>query len=101
MAQLNTIVRRDIHAQLATRDGQRKAGVQLSDWSHIVIDLEAVKGGKERTDKYLTEWHRPTRGYVPDPAGEADQAAAALENASPRKSFKSYIRTGGFTPVDE
>jgi len=98
MAELITILWRDIPAQITAKEGRRKVGVQLSDRFQIAIDRAAVKAGKKTTDEYLGEWHRTVDECGEDLAAEADRAAAALEEHFTKEVLREYVQNGGYAP---
>lgn len=101
MAQLITILWRDIPAQVTARDGRRKVSVQLSDRFQIAIDRAAVRAGKKTTDDYLAEWHRQVSECEDDLAAAADDAAERLESFFSNDVLRSYVRNGGLRPDND
>ncbi len=101
MAELITIMWRDIPAQVTAREGRRKVSVQLSDRFQIAIDRAAVVAGKKTTDDYLGEWHRQVEECGPELSDEADRAAARLETRFTKDVLRSYVRAGGRAPDEE
>lgn len=98
MAELITILWRDIPAQVTARQGRRKVAIQLADRFQTAIDRAAVKAGKKTTDEYLGEWHRTVDDCSEDLAAEADRAAAALEEHFPKEVLREYVQNGGYAP---
>lgn len=98
MAELITIMWRDIPAQVTARAGRRKVAVQLDDRFQVAIDRAAVKAGKETTDEYLAQWHRIVRECGPDLTEEADAAAAEIEDRFTPEVLGGYVRNGGLDP---
>lgn len=101
MAQLITILWRDIPAQVTARDGRKKVSIQLSDRFQIAIDRAAVRAGKKTTDDYLAEWHRTVAECGPDLATEADEAAARIEAEFTDAVLREHVTNGGFRPGSE
>ena len=101
MAELITIMWRDIPAQVTAKEGRRKVSVQLSDRFQIAIDRAAVRAGKKTTDDYLAEWHRTVGPCGDDLAAEVDAAAAALEARFTVEVLRSFVRNGGLEPERE
>lgn len=102
MAQLITIMWRDIPAQVTARDGRRKASVQLEDRFQIAIDRAAAVAGLETTDDYLGEWHRVTADIPGDDLqAEVEAAADELEGAFPQPVLQQYVVNGGFAPAGD
>lgn len=102
MAQLITIMWRDIPAQVTARAGRRKASVQLTDRFQIAIDRAAVTAGKETTDEYLGEWHRVTSECSDDLEAAATAAADRLEEEFTDSVLRGLIASGGYkTPQAE
>ena len=95
MAQLITILWRDIPAQVTARQGRKKASIQLEDRFQIAIDKAAARAGKETTDDYLAEWHRQTVECGDDLQGEVDRAATRLEAEFTDELLRQLISTGG------
>lgn len=95
MAQLITILWRDIPAQVTARDGRKKVAVQLSDRFQIAIDRAAARAGKVTADDYVAEWHREVRDCGPDLTAEADRAAEELEGRFTDDVLRQYIKAGG------
>jgi hypothetical protein len=100
MAELITIMWRDIPAQVTARDGRRKASIQLSDRFQIAIDRAAVKAGKKTTDDYLAEWHRTVTPCSDDLSSEAEAAAARLEAFFTADMLRRHVSNGGRAPTD-
>jgi hypothetical protein len=96
MAQLITILWRDIPAQVTARDGRKKVSIQLSDRFQIAIDRAAVRAGKKTTDEYLGEWHRLVVECGSDLAAEADDAAARLEDEFTDEVLRDHVTNGGY-----
>ena len=101
MAELITIMWRDIPAQVTAKQGRRKVSVQLSDRFQIAIDRAAVRAEKKTTDDYLAEWHRIVTPCGDDLAAEADAAATALEERFTQEVLRSFVRNGGLEPERE
>ena len=101
MAELITILWRDIPAQVTAKEGRRKVSVQLSDRFQIAIDRAAVVADKKTTDDYLGEWHRSVEVCGGNLAAEADQAAAGLEERFTKEVLHAHVRNGGFAPEEE
>ncbi len=101
MAELITIMWRDIPAQVTAKEGRRKVSVQLSDRFQIAIDRAAVRAGKKTTDDYLAEWHRTVTECGNDLAAEADAAAAVLEETFTQEVLRGFVRNGGLEPERE
>jgi len=96
MAQLITILWRDIPAQVTAREGGRKVSIQLDDRFQIAIDRAAVIAGKETTDDYLGEWHRDVYECGEDLQAAADTAAANLEAEFTEQRLSECVGRGGF-----
>jgi len=96
VAQLITILWRDIPAQVTAREGRRKVSIQLDDRFQVAIDKAAVLAGKRTTDEYLGEWHRTTVDCGDDLQGAADSAAATLEAEFTDQVLSAYVGRGGF-----
>jgi len=96
MAQLITIMWRDIPAQLTARSGRRKASVQLTDRFQIAIDRAAVNAGKETTDEYLGEWHRTTSDCSDDLETAVSEAADRLEAEFTDATLRELVANGGY-----
>lgn len=95
MAELITILWRDIPAQVTARDGRKKAAIQLDHRFQIAIDKAAARAGKETTDDYLAEWHRESVECTADLQGEVDDAAARLEAEFTAELLLEMVSTGG------
>lgn len=100
MAELITILWRDIPAQVTARSGRRKASIQLEDRFQVAIDKAAARAGKETTDEYLAEWHRAVTECSEDLQAEADRAAADLEARFTDELLQTLITTGGIIDGD-
>ena len=98
MAQLITIMWRDIPAQVTARSGRRKASVQLTDRFQIAIDRAAVNAGKETTDEYLGEWHRTTSECSDDLEAAVSEAADRLEGQFTSAVLRELVANGGYRP---
>lgn len=96
MAQLITIMWRDIPAQVTARAGRRKASVQLTDRFQIAIDRAAVTAGKETTDDYLGEWHRVTSECGDDLEAAVTAAADRLEEEFTAAVLRDLVANGGY-----
>ncbi|MFV1999847.1 MAG: virulence factor [Acidimicrobiia bacterium] len=101
MAQLITILWRDIPAQVTAREGRRKVSIQLDDRFQIAIDKAAVLAGKRTTDEYLGEWHRTTVDCGDDLQAEADTAAVSLEAEFTEQVLSAFVGRGGFRHDDK
>lgn len=101
MAELITIMWRDIPAQVTARSGRRKASVQLTDRFQIAIDRAAVNAGKETTDEYLGEWHRTTADCSDDLEAAVNEAADRLETDYPDTLLRTLVANGGYRPAEE
>ncbi len=101
MAELITILWRDIPAQVTARDGRKKASIQLHDRFQIAIDRAAVKAGKKTTDDYLAEWRREAVPCGENLSSVADRAAADLEERFTQAVLREYVRNGGYAPESE
>lgn len=95
MAELITILWRDIPAQVTARDGRRKAAIQLDYRFQTAIDKAAARAGKETTDDYLAEWRRASVPCSDDLQREVDEAAARLEAEFTDELLLEMISTGG------
>lgn len=100
MAELITILWRDIPAQVTARSGRRKVSVQLSDRFQIGIDRAAARAGKQTTDEYLGEWRRESEPCDDDLSGAAESAAERLESTFTDAVLDEYVRAGGKAPSD-
>ena len=100
MAELITIMWRDIPAQITAKEGRRKVSIQLSDRFQIAIDQAAVNAGKKTTDNYLGEWHRTSVTCSSDLAAEAEEAASHLEDKFSNPVLRDLVRNGGLRPDD-
>lgn len=99
MAELITILWRDIPAQVTARDGRTKVSVQLTDRFQEAIDRAATRVGKRTTDDYLGEWRREARPCDADLPTAANDAAAELEASFTDAVLDDYVRAGGFRPA--
>lgn len=95
MAQIITILWRDIPAQVTARQGRKKASIQLDDRFQIAIDKAAARAGKETTDDYLAEWHRESSECSDDLQTEVEAAAARLEAEFTDELLLVLVSTGG------
>ncbi len=95
MAQLITILWRDIPAQVTAKQGRAKAAVQLTDRFQITIDLAAARASLETTDEYLAEWRRETTECSDDITTEANDAAERLEAEFTEDFLRELVTTGG------
>ncbi len=95
MAELITILWRDIPAQVTARQGRRKASIQLEHRFQIAIDKAAARAGKETTDEYLAEWHRESVQCSDDLQEEAEEASRRLEAEFTDALLLEMISTGG------
>ena len=100
MADLITIMWRDIPAQVTRRSGRNKVGVQLDNRFQMAIDRAAANAGKETTDEYLAEWRRDVCECGSDLTNEANRAATRLEERFTRSVLASYVSNGGFEPTE-
>ena len=98
MAELITILWRDIPAQVTAKEGRQKASVQLSDRFQIAIDKAAVRAGKETTDDYLAEWRRSATECGGDLQIAAVEAAASLEAEFTDTVLAAMVISGGVQP---
>jgi Virulence factor len=101
VAQLITILWRDIPAQVTARDGRRKVSIQLEDRFQIAIDKAAVLADKRTTDEYLGEWHRTSVDCGDDLQDEADAAALSLEAEFTQQVLSALVGRGGFRRDDK
>ncbi len=95
MAQLITILWRDIPAQVTAKKGRVKVPVQLADRFQIAIDRAAARAGKETTDSYLAEWRRESVDCTDALATEAEQAAERLEAEFTDEVLRELVTMGG------
>lgn len=103
MAELITIMWRDIPAQVTARTGRRKASIKLTDRFQIAIDRAAVVAGKETTDDYLGEWHRTTSDCGDDLEAAVNEAADRLEAEFTNQVLRGLVANGGYrdAPAEE
>jgi methionyl-tRNA synthetase len=95
MAQLITILWRDIPAQVTAKQGRAKAAVQLTDRFQITIDRAAARAGLETTDEYLAEWRREVAECSDDLTSEANDAAERIEAEFTDEFLRKMVTTGG------
>ena len=100
MAQLITILWRDIPAQVTAKKGRVKAAVQLTDRFQITIDRAAARAGLETTDEYLAEWRREVAECSDDLTTEVNDAAERLEAEFSDQFLLDMITTGGIRGGD-
>lgn len=98
MAELTTILWRDIPAQLTATDGQATVRRELTERFQKAIDAAAMKAGLVGSDDYLDAWRRESRPCGDDLEAEVAAEAERLELEHDRETLLALTRNGGLRP---
>lgn len=97
MAQLVTILWREIPSQVNVQAGRRRHQVQLSERFQHAIDRAAMVAGLDGSDDYLAQWRRVSVecDAAADFASLASETAAGLEADYPLARLNELVARGG------
>ena len=95
MAELTTILWRDIPAQVTASDGLTTARRELPDRFQKAIDAAAIAAGLIESDAYLEAWRRTTRPCGADLETEVTAEVERLDAAHDRELLLRLARSGG------
>jgi len=96
---INTILWRDIPAQLTARGGDAQSKVLLHARFQHAIDRAAAVAGLTSTDDYVREWRTTTQPLGDgDVSAQLDQTCADVEARYPRDRLEAIVANGGLDP---
>lgn len=95
MAQLITVLWRDIPAQVIVKQGRKSVKAQLSDRFQEAIDRAAMRAGKGSSSAYMEDWKRSSEPCGDDLQQEADTAIKRLEAAFSDEQLEQLVRSHG------
>ena len=95
MAQLVTILWRDIPAQVLARQGRTTERWVLPGRFQEAIDRAATRAGLTSEDDYVAEWRRESQECGDDLLAEVKAEAARLEEAYGEGMLGRLIANGG------
>lgn len=95
MADLITVLWRDIPAQVIAKRGRNSVKRMLSQRFQEAVDRAAMRAGKGSSDAYLSEWRRDRRPFTGDPAEAADAEVERLEGLYTDERLQQLIRSKG------
>ena len=105
MAQILVIYWRDIPAQVVAESGKGRNRIQAKRELHrrfaLAIDEAAMRGGADKGDKYLADWHRgvpiPCTDFLEQ---EVQTLATQLEHNFTPAKLRALIASGGFKSAE-
>ena len=95
MAQLVTILWRDIPAQVLAKQGRTTERWVLPGRFQEAIDRAATRAGLTADDDYVAEWRREARECGDDLAAEVRDEAARLEGEYGDERLADLVASGG------
>ena len=100
MAELITVLWRDIPSQVIAKQGRKSVKRMLSQRFQEAVDRAAMRAGKGSSDAYLAEWRRHRVKCDGDLEAAANAEADRLEQAYSDDRLQQLVRAKGIEQAD-